>query len=78
MLQGQAVVAEKARHGYRRGGQNAEPTCGFLADYRTKAQVDGHGDPHGNNDAEKLPGGQAEKDTFFVLADFFWDFDFDT
>lgn len=78
MLQRQAVVNEKTRHGHRRGGQDAEPACDLLADGRTKAQVYGYGDSYGSDGAEELPGGEAKKDALLVLADFFGNFDFDS
>lgn len=77
MLQGQAVVAEEPGHGHGRGGQDAEPACGFLADGGAEAEIDGDGDPHGDYSAEKLPGGEAEENAFLVLADFFGNFEFD-
>ena len=76
LLQGQAVVAEEPSHGHGRGGQDAEPACGLLAEYGTQAQVHGNGDSHGGHGAEELPGGEAEKDRLLVLADFFGNFDF--
>ena len=78
LFQGQAIVTEKAGHGHGRGGQDAHPARRFLPGHVAQQQRDGHGDPHGKQGAEELPGGQAEKDTFFVLAYFFWNFDFDT
>ena len=77
LLQGQAVVAEEARHGHRRGGQDAQPAGVFLANGRAQQQIDGNGDPHGNHGTEELPGGQAEKNAFLVLAYLFRNFDFD-
>lgn len=76
LLQGQAVIAEEPGHGHGRGGQDADPACGLLAEYGTQAQVDGHGDPHGSHGAEELPGGETEEDGLLVLADFFGNFDF--
>ena len=77
LLQGQAVIAEKARHGHGRGGQDAHPARGFLAQRGAQQQVGGHGDPHGEQGAEELPGGQTEENAFLVLAYFFGNFDFD-
>ncbi len=68
---------EEARHGHRRGGQDAHPVRGFLPGHGAQQQVDGHGDPHGGQGAKELPGGQAEENAFLVLADFFGNFDFD-
>ncbi len=76
LLQGQAVVAEEPGHGHGRGGQDAEPARGLLAEYGAQAQVDGRGDPHGGHGAEELPGGEAEEDRLLVLADFLGNFDF--
>ena len=78
LLQGEAVVAEEPGHGHGRGGQDAEPARGLLAEYGAQAQVDGHGDPHGGHGAEELPGGEAEEDSLLVLADFFGNFNFDS
>lgn len=77
MLQVQAVVVEESGHGHRCGGQDAEPACGLFANHGAKAQIDGHGDSHGNNGAEELPGREAKEDTLLVLADFLGNFDFD-
>ena len=76
LFQGQAVVTEKAGHGHGRGGQDAHPARRLLPGHIAQQQVDGHGDPHGEQGAEKLPGGQAEENAFLVLADFFGNFDF--
>ncbi len=77
LFQGQAVVTEKASHGHGRGGQDAHPARRFLSGHAAQQQVDGYSDPHSEQGAEKLPGGQAEENAFLVLAYFFGNFDFD-
>lgn len=72
-----AVVVKKAGDGHGRGEQDADPACGLLSGKAGHDEVGCDGDPHGQNGADELPPGQAEKDAFLVLAYLFRDFDFD-
>lgn len=76
MLEGHAVVVEKARHGSGRGEDDAEPACGFLADHITQEQIRAGGDADGKDRAEELTGRQAKENAFLVLSDLFRDFNF--
>ena len=53
------------------------PACRLFSDDRPQAQVNAGGRSHGDHSAKKLPGGQAEKDGFLMLANLFWNFDLD-
>ena len=68
---------EEPGHGHGRGGQDAHPARGLLAQRGAQQQVGGHGDSDGKQGAEELPGGQAEENAFLMLAYFFGNFDFD-
>ena len=68
---------EESCHGPGRGGQDAHPARGFLAQHRAQQQGGAHGQPYGEQGAEELPGGQAEENAFLMLAYFFGNFDFD-
>ena len=57
--------------------QQAKPACSFFSDDAAQAEIDTGRQTDGENCANKLPRGQAEKDGFPVCADFFWNFDFD-
>ena len=75
---GHAVVGEKTAGGKRRGAQDAHPADSFCADIRLQGKVDAYCHADRQHRANKLPGVQAEKDVFVVVADFFRYFDFYT
>ena len=75
---GHAVVGEKAAGGKRRSTQDAHPANFFGADIRLQGKVNAHRYADRQHRANKLPGVQAEKDIFMVVADFFRYFDFYT
>ena len=74
---GHAVIGEEPAGGKGCGTQNAHPANFFGADIRLQGKVDAHGHANGQHRATKLPGVQAEKDVFVIVADFFRNFDFD-
>ena len=74
---GHAMVGEKAAGGKGRGTQNAHPANFFGADIRLQGKVNAHCNTDRQHRANKLPGVQAEKDVFVIVADFFRYFDFD-
>ena len=74
---GHAVVGEKTAGGKGRGTQNAHPADFFCADIRLQGKVNAYCNTDRQHRANKLPGVQAEKDVFVVVADFFRYFDFD-
>ena len=76
MLQRHAVKVEKARKGYGRGGEDAQPACRLLSEHGAEAEVDANGKPHGGDGAHELPRRQAEKDRLLVLPHFFRYLDF--
>ena len=73
---GHAMVGEKAAGGKRRSAQNAHPADFFGADIRLQGKVNAYCNTDRQHRANKLPGVQAEKDVFMVVADFFRYFDF--
>ena len=73
---GHAVVGEKTTSRKRRGAQNAHPADFFGSDIRLQGKVDAHCHADRQHRANKLPGVQAEKDVFVIVADFFRYFDF--
>lgn len=73
---GHAMVGEKAAGGKRRSAQNAHPADFFGADIRLQGKVNADCNTDRQHRANKLPGVQAEKDVFMVVADFFRYFDF--
>ena len=74
---GHAMVGKKAAGGKRRSAQNAHPADFFGADIRLQGKVNAYCNTDRQHRANKLPGVQAEKDVFMVVADFFRYFDFD-
>ena len=74
---GHAVVGEKATNRKRRGPQDAHPADFLGADIRLQGKVNANRHRHSQHRADELPGVQAEKDVFVVVADFFRYFDFD-
>ena len=75
---GHAVVGEKTTSRKRRGAQNAHPADFFGSDIRLQGKVDADRYADRQHRANKLPGVQAEKDVFVIVADFFRYFDFYT
>ena len=73
---GHTVVGEKAAGGKRRGAQDAHPADFLGANIRLQGKVDAHCHADRQHRANKLPGVQAEKDVFVIVADFFRYFDF--
>ena len=74
---GHTVVGEKAAGGKRRSAQDAHPADFFCADIRLQGKVNAYCNADRQHRANKLPGVQAEKDVFVIVADFFRYFDFD-
>ena len=74
---GHAVVGEESTGGKRCGTQNAHPADFFGADIRLQGKVNAYCNTDRQHRANKLPGVQAEKDVFVIVADFFRYFDFD-
>ena len=73
---GHAVIGEKTAGGKRRGAQDAHPADFLGANIRLQGKVDAHRHADRQHRANKLPGVQAEKDVFVIVADFFRYFDF--
>ena len=74
---GHAVVSKESTGGKGRGTQNAHPADFFCADIRLQGKVNAHRYADRQHRADELPGVQAEKDVFVIVADFFRYFDFD-
>ena len=74
---GHAVVGEEPAGGKGCGTQNAHPADFFGADIRLQGKVNAYCNTDRQHRADELPGVQAEKDVFMVVADFFRYFDFD-
>ena len=74
-LKGQAVVAEKAGHGHGGRSQDAQPAGGLLAHDAFEGKIDAYRRANCQDGAQKLPGGQSEKDGLPVLVDFLWNLD---
>ena len=74
---GHAVVCKEPAGGKGCGTQNAHPADFFGADIRLQGKVNAYCNTDRQHRANKLPGVQAEKDVFMVVADFFRYFDFD-
>ena len=72
------VVGEKTTSRKRRGPQDAHPADFLGADIRLQGKVNAYCNTDRQHRANKLPGVQAEKDVFMVVADFFRYFDFYT
>ena len=78
LFSGHAVVSEKTTSRKRRGPQDAHPADFLGADIRLQGKVNANRHRHSQHRADELPGVQAEKDVFVVVADFFRYFDFYT
>ena len=74
---GHAVLGEEPAGGKRRSAQDAHPADFFGADIRLQGKVNAHRYADRQHRANKLPGVQAEKDVFVIVADFFRYFNFD-
>ena len=48
----------------------------FAADQRAQAEVQPNRRAYGQQGADKLPGGESEKDGLLIIPDFFWYFYF--
>ena len=75
---GHTVVGEKTTSRKRRGAQDAHPADFLGADIRLQGKVNAYCNTDRQHRANKLPGVQAEKDVFVIVADFFRYFDFYT
>ena len=71
------MIGEEPAGGKGCGTQNAHPADFFGADIRLQGKVNAYCNTDRQHRANKLPGVQAEKDVFMVVADFFRYFDFD-
>ena len=74
---GHAVIGEEPTGGKGCSTQDAHPADFFGADIRLQGKVNAYCNTDRQHRANKLPGVQAEKDVFMVVADFFRYFDFD-
>ena len=75
---GHAVIGEEPTGGKGSSTQDAHPADFFGADTRLQGKVDAYCHADRQHRANKLPGVQAEKDVFVIVADFFRYFDFYT
>jgi len=71
-----AMVFEKAAGREGRGSEDAHPAHFFAADQRAQAEVQPNRRAYGQQGADKLPGGESEKDGLLIIPDFFWYFYF--
>ena len=55
LLQGHAVVGEKACHACRGRAEDAQPACGFFADEGAQAEINANGHQDGESRAQELP-----------------------
>ena len=78
LFSGHAVIGEEPAGGKGCGTQNAHPADFFGADIRLQGKVNAYCNTDRQHRANKLPGVQAEKDVFVIVADFFRYFDFYT
>ena len=71
-----AMVFEKAAGCEGRGSENAHPAHFLAADQRAQAEVQPNRRAYRQQGADKLPGGEPEKDGFLIVPDFLWYFYF--
>ena len=74
---GHAVIGEEPAGGKGCRTQDAHPADFLGANIRLQGKVNAYCNTDRQHRANKLPGVQAEKDVFMVVADFFRYFDFD-
>ena len=72
-----AMVFEKAAGREGRGPGDAHPAHFLAADQRAQAEVQPNRHAYGQQGADKLPGGEPEKDRLLIIPNFFWYFYFD-
>jgi len=70
------MVFEKAAGRKGRGSEDAHPAHFLAADQRAQAEVQPNRRAYGQQGADKLPGGEPEKDGFLIIPDFLWYFYF--
>ena len=70
------LVFEKAAGRKGRGSEDAHPAHFLAADQRAQAEIDADCHAYGQQGTDKLPGGEAEKNRFLIVPDFFWYFYF--
>lgn len=72
-----AMVFEEAAGREGRGSEDAHPAYFFAANQRAQAEIESNCHAYSQQGTDKLPGGEAEKDGFLIVPDFFWYFYFD-
>ena len=72
------MVLEKSTGREGRGSQDAHPSNFLAANQRAQAEVQPNRCAYGQQGAEKLPGGESEKDGLLIIPDFLWYFYFDS
>ena len=71
------VVFEKSAGSEGRGSEDAHPAHFFAAHQWAQAEIDADCHAYGQQGADKLPGGEPEKDGLLIVSDFLWYFYFD-
>ena len=66
-----AVVLDKAQHGKRRGGENADPAQHLHAEKRTQQKIQSHCHTAGQRGADELSERQPEENRFRIIANLF-------
>ena len=70
------MVFEKAAGREGRGSEDTHPAHFLAADQRAQAEIDADCYAYGQQGADKLPGGEPEKDGLLIVPDFLWYFYF--
>ena len=76
LFKGHAVVSEKAAQGEGERRQDADPADLPAAQHIAQAEVQPHCHQDGQQGKQELTQGQAEKQAFLIVPDFFVDADF--
>ena len=76
LFKGHAVVSEKATEGEGERRQDADPADLPAAQHIAQAEVQPHRHQDGQQGKQELPQGQAKKQAFLVVPDFFVDANF--
>ena len=76
LFKGHAVISEKATQGEGERRQDADPADLPVAQHVAQAEVQPHRHQDGQQGKQELPQGQAEKQAFLIVPDFFVDADF--
>ena len=71
-----AMIFEKSAGRKGGGSENAHPADFFAANQRAQTEIESNRHAYSQQGTDKLPGGEAEKNRFLIVPDFFWYFYF--